>query len=176
VEKNSIGGKKMNKIKLILLFISSFFAFNISSLALTDAELTSYHQKLDDYDKRLDKIETDAITKSYPTNSIYISARSLAPESLFSNTKWESFGAGRTLIGVGGSFTSANATGGTYNYSSSTSSHFDYSENEDSVSTLEIPVEGIDGNYEAGDSFTSQMATTNNAGPYIAVYYWKRTE
>ena len=55
------------------------------------------------------------LNKTYPVGSIYISTSSTNPSSLFGGT-WSSYGAGRTLVGVGSNgesnYTSAGLTGG----------------------------------------------------------------
>ena len=55
------------------------------------------------------------LNKTYPVGSIYISTSSTNPSSLFGGT-WTSYGAGRTLVGVGSNgetnYTSAGLTGG----------------------------------------------------------------
>lgn len=156
------------KVKLICLCFINFVIFTINANALTDAELQTYHETINNLESKLKAINVDS---AYSVNSVYISVKGTKPSGT-----WESFGQGRTLIGVGGSYTKANATGGDYLYSTSTSSHYDYSEEEASISTMEVPIIGSDGSYVVGDEKTEMMASANNQTPYVSVYFWKRTK
>jgi len=54
---------------------------------------------------------TNALQIVYPVGSVYTSTASTNPNTLFGFGTWTAFGAGRVLVGNGGSFT-AGATGG----------------------------------------------------------------
>jgi len=131
--------------------------------------------------------------KNYPVGSIYISINNTNPSTLFGGT-WESYGAGRTLVGVGTgtdsnnvsqSFT-VNSTGGEYNHTLSTSempkhSHaYTFTSATNPNSTYYVPYAVIQygsagGNVAINTNNAGGSAAHNNIQPYITVYMWKRT-
>ena len=129
----------------------------------------------------------------YPIGSIYISTSSINPANYFGGT-WESFGAGRCLVGVDTSqseFNSVQKTGG-----SKTHKHISpltwYIPSESSSAYVGTTNEyGIDRNHKR-DVYAScvDMKTTpskwnellayytsteSSIQPYITVYMWRRT-
>ena len=124
-------------------------------------------------------INTDFI---YPVGSIYISVNATNPSKWFGGT-WQSFGSGRTLVGVDTSQTEFNTvqkTGGSKYLQ----------EHEHSKTTGLYKYEysyGIDGQVYKGTQKLQDITvwsgkvsgvTTGNAGnlqPYITVYMWRRT-
>ena len=124
-------------------------------------------------------INTDFI---YPVGSIYISVNATHPSKWFGGT-WQSFGSGRTLVGVDTSQTEFNTvqkTGGSKYLQ----------EHEHSKTTGLYKYEysyGIDGQVYKGTQKLQDITvwsgkvsgvTTGNAGnlqPYITVYMWRRT-
>lgn len=66
----------------------------------------------------------DLIDVIYPVGSIYMSANSVSPETLFGG-KWEVFGQGKTLVGkdLGGTFGTLGATGGATSKNVNVSGH-----------------------------------------------------
>ena len=124
-------------------------------------------------------INTDFI---YPVGSIYISVNATNPSKWFGGT-WQSFGSGRTLVGVDTSQTEFNTvqkTGGSKYLQ----------EHEHSKTTGLYKYEysyGIDGQVYKGAQKLQDITvwsgkvsgvTTGNAGnlqPYITVYMWRRT-
>lgn len=124
-------------------------------------------------------INTDLI---YPIGSIYISVDATNPSKWFGGT-WQSFGSGRTLVGVDTSQTEFNTvqkTGGSKYLQ----------EHEHSKTTGLYKYEysyGIDGQVYKGTQKLQDITvwsgkvsgvTTGNAGnlqPYITVYMWRRT-
>ena len=114
----------------------------------------------------------------YPVGSIYISVNNINPSTLFGGT-WESFGTGRTLVGVDTSQTEFNTVekiGGSKYLQKH--SH-----------TLSVPqytgqnLWGLPSYQYTYDTYQNQVRTTSEAGtgnsgnlqPYITVYMWKRT-
>ena len=135
----------------------------------------------------------------YPVGSVYISVSSTNPSTLFGGT-WESFGIGRTLVGVDTSQTEFNTvqkTGGSkflqrHNHSGSTGSG-----KSNFMRVVGSAGTSVNDNHSVGYSAASYVDksgtnipggahyhefTTNNAGtgesgnlqPYITVYMWKR--
>ena len=145
------------------------------------------------------------ILDAYPVGSIYISATSTNPGTIFGGT-WESFGSGRTLVGVDSNdddFKTVGKTGGnktvdiTHNHGLNNGyafidlSTYDYA----ALKYKQLPsawtanwyatlpdTNHIASTYE--DTYVTLLGgTTDNGGnnnlgllqPYITVYMWKRT-
>ena len=72
-------------------------------------------KKYQDLSEKENNFKNNFLNKTYPVGSIYISTNSTNPSSLFGG-KWESYGAGRTIVGVGSNgetnYASAGLTGG----------------------------------------------------------------
>lgn len=144
--------------------------------------------------------KTNLINMIYPVGSIYMSAADVNPETLMPGTKWESFGQGRTVMGVDVSKKEAAlSTGGEATHVLTTSempSHnHTFKDGSHSflwgagVGTVYIPnANAAGGSPPAGTNYlaTKQNVwnSTNNNGsgtahnnlpPYIRVYMWKRT-
>ena len=113
----------------------------------------------------------------YPVGSIYISANSTNPGTLFGGT-WVAFATGRTLVGIDTSDTDFNTvlkTGG---------------EKEHTLTIKELPKEiwhtsaeqtgGTNAQFAQGNWYGAKTNATNfnqphnNLQPYITVYMWKR--
>lgn len=144
------------------------------------------------------KINKDILKNSYldlvyPIGSIYMSVNSANPATLFGGT-WESFGAGKTLIGIDTSdsdFNTVNKTGGS-------KSHYHnlpfISESSNTMNTCRFVWNFAGSSYVSSNYVTSPARTstltpeansysgylakssTNTAlPPYVVVYMWKRT-
>ena len=72
-------------------------------------------KKYQDLSEKENNFKNNFLNKTYPVGSIYISTNSTNPSSLFGGT-WESYGAGRTIVGVGSNgetnYASAGLIGG----------------------------------------------------------------
>ena len=140
----------------------------------------------------------NSVNKFYPVGSIYMSVNNVNPSQLFGGT-WQSFGAGRVLVGVDASQSEFNAvekTGGekavtlnvkqipSHNHELSDKSGYRYFVRSGINATGPLRI----GNASQGSSMTRMVAdvdTTitntgggqahNNLQPYITVYMWKRT-
>ena len=136
---------------------------------------------------------TNVENQIYPVGSIYIAVNNTNPSTLFGGT-WESFGEGRTLIGVGTGTDSnstqkvfaSNETGGEYNHTLTINEmpnhnhNFSYAMSANNNSSYYV----LSGVKQFLTSAQTAMSTTyetggseshNNIQPYITVYMWKRT-
>lgn len=141
----------------------------------------------------------------YPVGSIYISANTTDPNTIFQGTTWQAIGQGRTLIGAGTgidvsnvskSFTNGN-TGGWYNAvavshshtmnSTGAHTHDIYTRVSTATGTAKSePVSSSAGKErKATTSAGAHTHTINSTGvsgvnrniqPYLVVNMWKRTE
>ena len=127
----------------------------------------------------------------YPIGSIYISTNSTNPSLLFGGV-WESFGAGRTLVGVDTSqaeFNTVQKTGGEKTYRLTyaempTHNHNMYSLNNSGDGTITggggitqdsgAPYKTYYAKFAMENSGGNQAH--NNLQPYITVYMWRRIE
>lgn len=140
--------------------------------------------------------ESDLLNKIYPVGSIYMSANSTSPATLFGGT-WQQL-KDRFLIGAGSSYENG-ATGGATSHKHTTASHaltIEEMPEHGHGYTLAYggndPVKGFSyGNTYAGNFDDSSQYINNNGGgkahshgdtgsssnmpPYLAVYMWKRT-
>ena len=140
--------------------------------------------------------ESDLLDKIYPVGSIYMSANSTSPATLFGGT-WQQL-KDRFLIGAGSSYANG-ATGGATSHNHTTASHaltIEEMPEHGHGYTLAYggndPVKGFNyGNTYAGNFDDSSQYINNNGGgkahshgdtgsssnmpPYLAVYMWKRT-
>ena len=140
--------------------------------------------------------ESDLLDKVYPVGSIYMSANSTSPATLFGGT-WQQL-KDRFLIGAGSSYENG-ATGGAASHKHTTASHaltIEEMPEHGHGYTLAYggndPVKGFSyGNTYAGNFDDSSQYINNNGGgkahshgdtgsssnmpPYLAVYMWKRT-
>lgn len=117
----------------------------------------------------------------YPIGSIYLSVNNVNPSSIFGGS-WESFGTGRTLVGVDTSQTEFNTvekTGGSkylqehrHNYLTTTLTYNDYIAGGEVVA---IPKGSTNkAIYKISDAPDVPYANAGNLQPYITVYMWKR--
>lgn len=117
----------------------------------------------------------------YPIGSIYLSVNNVNPSSIFGGS-WESFGTGRTLVGVDTSQTEFNTvekTGGSkylqehrHGYLTTTLTYNDYIDGGEVVA---IP-KGLTNKavYKISDAPDVPYANSGNLQPYITCYMWKR--
>jgi hypothetical protein len=138
------------------------------------------------------------LDKVYPVGSIYISTVSTNPDTLMfggnSDTTWEAFGAGRTLVGINAAdtdFDTAEETGGSKTHTLTTSEIPSHSHSIDTRTNPEVEYFGgaetnvrefRDGSAPSGAVDTTDNTNTtggggahNNLQPYIVTYMWKRT-
>lgn len=124
---------------------------------------------------------SETINRIYPVGSIYISTLASNPADLLGIGKWETFGAGKTFIGVDKNdteFDTVEETGGTKTHT---------------LTTAEMPAHVHGGTYTSIETGVTPGATAqaiigtgantgsagsggahNNLQPYITVYIWKR--
>jgi len=136
---------------------------------------------------------TNALQIVYPVGSVYTSTASTNPNTLFGFGTWTAFGAGRVLVGNGGSFT-AGATGGSADAVVVSHTHdiTDAGHTHNYLKTTRQPASGPLENGGEWDAVQSTVAsdsattgiTINTAGvsgtnanlqPYVVVYMWQRT-
>lgn len=124
----------------------------------------------------------------YPIGSIYISVNNVNPSSVFGGS-WESFGAGRTLVGVDSSnvnFNFVEKQGGEENHLLNINEIPSHSHNFQGGSALFTRSDGGVKGLGAGPYWVEGVGTLsetgyvggsqshNNLQPYITVYMWKR--
>lgn len=120
----------------------------------------------------------------YPVGAIYMSTSSTSPETLFGGGTWESFGAGRTLVGVDPSdadFNASNKTGGakTHTLTRDQMPSHQHAFNMEPVGAAHSS--GTARNVISGSAQKGSVTASgggdphNNMQPYITVYFWRRT-
>ena len=134
----------------------------------------------------------DIINLIYPVGAIYISHVSTNPGTYLTGTTWEVHGAGRTIQGVGGSYT-VGQTGGSkthtlteaqlpsHNHNRATWA--DYNENSNQWTTFNtgnyrgIPIRrgGGQANYYRGSGNAGSSSAHSILQPYVVNYVWIRT-
>ena len=126
---------------------------------------------------------TFSIDLVYPVGSIYMNINSTNPSTLFSNTTWELFGAGRTLVCVDTNDTDFNTSGKTGG-SKELQAHSHTYEMRNCAqlsgdgSAQDAPFYSKGTNWGSTNNFPTSQTGTGNSGnlqPYITVYIWKRT-
>lgn len=155
-------------------------------------ELNSLYQQLASYNKGgninvsdmtslVKQIVEEERLKQYPIGSIYISESEANPEE-FIGGKWESYGEGRTLVGVGISDKEfiAGETGGESEHTLTIEeipSHTHLYEvncyNIPSANSGPFALSSPGGKRNV--TYTGGSQSHNNLQPYITVYMWKRT-
>ena len=129
----------------------------------------------------------NSILEAYPVGSIYISATSTNPGTIFGGT-WESFGSGRTLVGVDSNdddFKTVGKTGGEKTHTLTLAEIPSHSHGLLQRFDIARTTGTNDGNV-AQSNFTGSVSSGqtaksgggeahNNLQPYITVYMWKRT-
>lgn len=119
----------------------------------------------------------------YPIGSIYLSVNNVNPSSIFGGS-WESFGTGRTLVGVDTGQTEFNTVekiGGSkhlqehrHNYLTTTITYNDYGDGGEVVA---IPRGATNrAVYKMSEAPDVPYANSGNLQPYITVYMWKRVD
>lgn len=119
----------------------------------------------------------------YPVGSIFITTANKNPQQIMPFTQWESFGAGRVLVGVDTSQTEFNAvekSGGSKTHTLTVDEMPLHNHTIDIFTEIGGTTSGgasyIDGN-RYGSRITSMAGggrPHNNLQPYITVYMWKR--
>jgi hypothetical protein len=122
----------------------------------------------------------------YPVGAIYTSVVSTSPASLFGGT-WQSFAAGRVLVGINssdGDFNQSQETGGAKTHTLTVAQMPSHAHGYTGVQGTGNPDGAGDSTY-VGNSVSyprkSELdyegggAAHNNLQPYIVVYMWKRT-
>lgn len=121
----------------------------------------------------------------YPVGTIYISVSSTNPGLIMGGT-WESFGAGKTLVGVDGSdsdFNASQKTGGekahTLTIGEMPSHNHNILKPRWSTAAGANAVYGSNGTGSGSnrdvDAYEGGGEAHNNMQPYITTYFWKRT-
>ena len=133
---------------------------------------------------------TATIANAYPVGSIYMNCSNATnPGTLLGFGTWESFGAGRVLIGIDSSdtdFDGAEETGGSKTHTLTEAqlpSHRHQVGSNDSgtgtggaAGNMELVRDAGTGNGPAvNSSFTGSGQAHTIVQPYIVVYMWKRT-
>ena len=126
---------------------------------------------------------TATIANAYPVGSIYMNCSNATnPGTLLGFGTWESFGAGRVLVGLDSSdtdFDTAEETGGAKTHQLSISELPAHTHNV-TMSTSDTDNNNLsEGNTSGTSTFTTSSTggdqAHNNLQPYIVVYMWKRT-
>lgn len=159
---------------------------------LTSINNESLDTNTEDINKIVETLKKDILSSVYPIGSVYISTQISDKEDIEKKLggKWECYGEGRTLVGVGTSDRSFSAgeTGGESTHTLTKeempnhfhelsraylgSSHTGYA-NRTLSSINEV------GGGNPPNSVTSSVGSSqahNNLQPYITVYMWKRVE
>ena len=133
---------------------------------------------------------TATISNAYPVGSIYMNCSNATnPGTLLGFGTWESFGAGRVLIGIDSSdtdFDSAEETGGSKTHTLTEAqlpSHRHQVGSNDSTAGFGGAAGNVEFVQDAGTgignpvntSFTGSGQAHTIVQPYIVVYMWKRT-
>ena len=96
---------------ILLIFILCIGNVQVNAASASDVEslLTKTENLINE------QSQYEVLNKRYPVGSIYISANSTNPSSLFGGT-WERYAGGRKLVSIGNNgttnYTTVNATGG----------------------------------------------------------------
>ena len=159
---------------------------------------------IEDINKIVESLKTDIISSIYPVGSIYISENERNPAE-FIGGKWESYGQGKTLVGVGKGTDSnseqktfnINEEGGEYKHTLSIEEmpshnghiYTDPRGKGDSAYYININNATISGTANANGwriCYNNELYPVsynigdsqehNNIQPYITVYMWKRVE
>lgn len=129
---------------------------------------------------------SDTMSRVYPVGSIYTSVNPTNPATVFGFGTWESFGAGRVLVGLDATqteFDTVEETGGekthTLTVAEMPSHNHSFSSDYPTSGQSGYPL-GANGAFLYGVTtcYTSSAgsgAAHNNLQPYIVVYFWKRT-
>lgn len=127
----------------------------------------------------------NSVNKFYPVGSIYMSVNNVNPSQLFGGT-WQSFGAGRVLVGVDPSQSEFNAvekTGGEKAVTLNVNQIPSHNHVVNAVTGGRGFVIGESASGAAVKAVSQQNITSGSAGggqahnnlqPYITVYMWKR--
>ena len=124
---------------------------------LTEINDSSRVYTLEELTKIVQDLQQEINKKFYPVGSIYISTSSQNPESIYGG-KWESFGTGRTLIGVNtndSKFDTVEKVGGTNSQNIT-------------LTTAQLPVHThtVTPKGTVSSKFTGQSVSTNSAGEH----------
>ena len=138
------------------------------------------------FNGNLNKNGNKFINYIYPVESIYISTSSVNPGNFWIGTKWVSFGAGRTLVGVDTTdtdFNSSGKIGGEKNHTLTLTEMpiHSHSDNYNWYSSTEVSggIQYTNGRnyshfYQTNGSSAGGNASHNNMQPFIVTYMWKR--
>lgn len=117
----------------------------------------------------------------WPVGSLFLSVVSTNPATLLGFGTWAAFGAGRTLIGLGGSYSVVKATGGNATHILAANEIPPHVHTISGIAN-EMVTTGTDAWGPAGSSNTGDGSAGgllgeahNNLPPYIVVYMWERT-
>lgn len=104
--------------KIILIFITFFLVIGNASASEIESDLVELKNSFNDLKQKVNNLETARLDKTYPIGSIYITTIYSTPTQVADaiGGTWESYGSGRTLVGVDENdtdFNIVNKTGGT---------------------------------------------------------------
>lgn len=222
------GGKLGNKGFAIsgmiypILILTIFLIVSLLTTLQSRKEVLDYNKKqlLDDINKSNEIYDLETLTelvkkqqetideinnkysKLYPVGSVYVSVKNQSPSTFLGGT-WETFGTGKTLVGVDTSqseFNSVEKTGGEKTHTLSeeempkhehgvglyftgyaewdnTVSKNNYVFNYNSTVIRNLAMESVEKTATASSGLTYKTGGSkphNNLQPYITVYMWKR--
>lgn len=136
--------------------------------------------------RRVDYIQDKTLERAYPVNSIYISAVSTNPATLFGFGTWVAYGEGRVIVGkaASGTFATAGATGGEETHTLTTTEMPAHTHAPSNGASFITGGAGTSANITTGGGgYVGLTATSssggggahNNLQPYIVAYMWLRT-
>lgn len=104
--------------KIILIFITFFLLVGNASSSEIESDLVELKNSFNDLKQKINNLETARLDKTYPIGSIYITTTYSTTAQVADTIggTWESYGSGRTLVGVDENdtdFNIVNKTGGT---------------------------------------------------------------
>lgn len=145
------------KNKILILLIIFLIPFKIVKANEIEDSLNNLSQEINGIKKKINAI--NILDKKYPIGSIYITSQYSSSSQVAAaiGGTWESFGQGRTLIGVG--------SNGTTNYSSSSSTG---GNSKVSLTTSNIPAHThtVTAQGTVSSTFTGRSVSTNSSGSH----------
>lgn len=181
------GGDADQSVPTVIAVDDQFSEY--SSNAIANKTVTAKFESTDNYISAINEIISGMWSKIYPVGSIYISASSTSPSTLFGGT-WERIK--DTFLLAAGSTYAAGTTGGeaehTLNNAEMPAHHhsmFTYSAGgniaggSEYVGVRAVPIEST---VESRETYWQELLQVeaggnqphNNMPPYLAVYVWKR--
>lgn len=145
------------KRKILILLIIFLIPFKIVKASEIEDSLNNLSQEISDIKQKVNSI--NILDKKYPIGSIYITSQYSSASQVADaiGGTWESFGQGRTLVGVG--------SNGTTNYSSVASTG---GNSKVTLTTNNIPshTHTVTAKGSVSSSFTGKSVSTNSSGSH----------